>query len=323
MSGEPTDPAGAEGGRAASRVRPCSTYSIVALDSAGGHMGAAVQSHWFSVGSVVPWAEPGSGVVATQAFANVSFGPLGLQLLREGSGAEQALQRLVEGDSGRERRQLAVLGSSGGVAAYTGSECLPVAGHRCGAGYSVQGNILSGDAVLPAMSAAFEGAGGPLAERMLAALEAAEEAGGELRGRQSASLQVVRVAATGKPWEDRLIDLRVEDHPEPLAELRRLLRLFRAYEHMERAEQAMERKDLATARQQYEQARKLCPDGEELLFWEAVVLAGSGRLEEARPLFRRAFRRQEGFREMARRLHAAGQLAVSDAELSGLLEEGR
>jgi uncharacterized Ntn-hydrolase superfamily protein len=193
-------------------IRPCHTYSITALDPETGEMGAAVQSHWFSVGSAVPWAEPGAGVVVTGSFANLSFGLRGLTLLRRGRAAGEVLQALLAEDPGRELRQAAVLDGRGGAAAHTGTRCVPEAGHRVGrsgaGAYSVQANMMASASVWPAMAEAYERALGPLAERMLTALRAAQEEGGDLRGQQSAALVVVRTAATDRPWEDRLVELR-------------------------------------------------------------------------------------------------------------------
>ena len=209
--------------------RPVATYSIVARDPATGTIGVAVQSHWFSVGSVVSFAEAGVGAVATQSFVDPSYGPLGLTLMRTGRTAPEALQALLAGDSGREVRQVGMVDAQGRVATHTGNLCIPAAGGQSGAGYVVQANLMEKPSVWPAMARAFEAARGDLAERMLAALEAAEAEGGDIRGRQSAALVVVKAASTGRPWADRLFDLRVEDHAEPLRELRRLVGLQRAY----------------------------------------------------------------------------------------------
>ncbi len=195
------------------------TYSIVARDEQTGELGVAVQSHWFSVGSIVSWAEAGVGAIATQSFVNVSFGPQGLLLLKKGKSANEVLNELIEKDEGRDFRQLAIIDAKGNVATYTGSKCIEVAEHKIGKNYSVQANMMLNDKVIPAMAQAFENSKGPLAERLIAALKAAQEVGGDIRGQQSASLLVVSGKSTGKIWEDRLIDLRVEDHPQPVEEL--------------------------------------------------------------------------------------------------------
>ncbi|HWQ29053.1 MAG TPA: DUF1028 domain-containing protein, partial [Dehalococcoidia bacterium] len=206
---------------------PAHTYSIVARDPATGALGVAVQSHYFSVGSIVSWAEAGVGAVATQSIANVDYGPRGLALMREGLSASQALSALLENDPGRDVRQVAMVDARGGVAAHTGTRCIPAAGHLSGDGFSVQANLMANDSVWPAMRDAFERSDGELADRLLAALEAAQNAGGDIRGQQSAALLVVSGERSHEPWRGRLFDLRVEDHPEPVAELKRLVRLRR------------------------------------------------------------------------------------------------
>ena len=223
------------------------TYSIVAFDPETGDMGVAVQSHWFSVGTVVSWGEGGVGVIATQSFVNVSFGPRGLELLRNGKTPQEVVDELIKGDEGREFRQLAVLDAKGNAASFTGKKCIQPAGNIVGNGFSVQANLMSNDKVWPAMAEAFKKSKGPLAERMLVALEAAENAGGDIRGRQSAALLVVRGKSTGKIWEDKLVDLRVDDSAEPLIELKRLLKVHRAYEHMNNGDLAVEKNDMENA----------------------------------------------------------------------------
>jgi uncharacterized Ntn-hydrolase superfamily protein len=293
-------------GTAAAALRPVHTYSIVARDPATGEMGVAVQSHWFSVGTVVTWAEAGVGAVATQSFAEPAYGPRGLDLMQTGLSAEDALRALLQGDSGREVRQVAFLDATGRVAAHTGTKCIEWAGHRTGAGYSVQANLMRNDRVVPAMAEAFEKSEGMLAERLVAALEAGERAGGDIRGSQSAALLVVAAEGTGRPWADRLVDIRVEDHADPVGEIRRLLTVHRAYEHMNRGDAAMEKGDLADARAEYETAARLVPDNPEMLFWYAVTLATSGALEESLPIFRRVFQADETWRETSKRLQKPG-----------------
>jgi uncharacterized Ntn-hydrolase superfamily protein len=222
-------------------LRPVHTFSIVARDPATGEMGVAVQSHWFSVGSNVAWAEAGVGAVATQSFIDPSYGRGGLELMRGGASAEEALKTLLARDEGRDVRQVAMVDARGRVAAHTGAKCIEAAGDRVGKDYSVQANLMSNGRVWPAMASAFESARGDLADRMLAALDAAQAAGGDIRGRQSAALVVVKAESTGKPWADRVFDLRVDDSAEPLKELRRLVRLQRAYNHMNAGDAAVER----------------------------------------------------------------------------------
>lgn len=293
---------------AAAAERPVATYSIVARDPATGELGVAVQSHWFSVGSIVSWAEGGVGAVATQSFVEPSYGPLGLALMRAGKSAPEALAALLAADPNRDVRQVAMIDTAGRVAAHTGARCIAAAGHATGAAFSVQANMMDNDRVWPAMKAAYEAAQGDLADRLLAALDAAEAAGGDIRGRQSAAILVVRPVASGKPWADRRIDLRVEDHPQPLVELRRLLTLARAYERMNRGDELATESKWSEASAEYAAAAAMAPHIVELPFWHAATLAAAGRLEEARPLFADVFAREPKWRELVRRLPAAGLL---------------
>jgi uncharacterized Ntn-hydrolase superfamily protein len=297
------------------RSRPVHTYSIVARDPETGEMGVAVQSHWFSVGTVVTWGEAGVGVVATQAFTNPSFGPEGLELMRQGKGAERAMRSVLRNDPGRNARQVAMLDAKGGVAAHTGRKCIPCAGHLSGAQFSVQANMMLNDRVWPEMAERYERWKGSLAERLLAALEAGEEAGGDIRGRQSAALLVVNGRSTGKIWEDRKVDLRVEDAREPLEELRRLLKVHRAYQHMNMGDEAMEREDMPLAMKHYAAAEALYPRNLEMRFWHAVTLVNNGRWEEAAPIFRRVFARDPDWRELAIRLSRIGVLKTDEEGL--------
>jgi uncharacterized Ntn-hydrolase superfamily protein len=301
--------------RAAAAQRPVSTYSIVAVDAASGEMGVAVQSHWFSVGSVVPWAASGVGAVATQSFVEVSYGPRGLEEMRGGLDAGRALARLVAADAHADVRQVAFVDAKGGVAAHTGTRCIPHAGHRTGPGYSVQANLMLSAEVPDAMAEAFESARGPLAERLLAALRAAEAAGGDVRGRQSAALVVVRLEPTAAPWTDRLVDLRVEDHERPLAELDRLLRLHRAYGLMNRGDEALASGEMKSALALYAAAEEMFPENHEFVFWHAVTLVTNGRADEALPLFARAFRMNPSWMLVVPRLVEKGHLP-EDADLS-------
>ena len=288
--------------------RPVHTYSIVARDPATGELGVAVQSHWFSVGSTVPWAEAGVGAVATQSFVDPSYGKLGLDLMRAGRSAPDALKGLLVADDGREVRQVAMVDAEGRVVAHTGAKCILAAGHHVGVGFSVQANLMRNDRVWPAMARAFEGAKGNLAERMLAALEAAEAVGGDIRGKQSAAILVVSGKPTGKPWLDRLYDLRVEDSPAPLPELRRLVKLQTAYNLMNDGDLAVERKDDAGALKAYAAAGALVPDNAEMVFWHAVALVNMKRVDEALPLFRKVFKMDPAWAELTPRLRKAGLL---------------
>ncbi len=297
------------GGPAPARpTRPVHTYSIVARDERTGELGVAVQSHWFAIGPLVPWAEAGVGAVATQSFVDPSYGPLGLALMKAGRSGPDTLRGLLAADENREVRQVAILDVRGEVAAHTGSKCIPMAGHHVGRGYSVQANLMLDARVWPAMSEAFEKSRGDLAERMLAALEAAQAAGGDIRGKQSAALIVVAGKASGKPGQDRPFDLRVDDHPEPVAELRRLARLQRAYNLMNEGDLAVERKDAEGALRAYAGAEALVPDNAEMAFWHAVALVNMKRVDESLPLFRRAFAADPHWRDLAPRLIGAGLL---------------
>ena len=282
------------------------TFSIVARDPQTGEMGVAVQSHYFSVGPSVPWAEAGVGAVATQSLVLVDYGPDGLALMKKGRTAQQALDQLVKADSGRAGRQVAMVDARGNVAAWTGAGCIPDAGNHSGAQYSVQANLMANDKVWPAMAKAYESAKGDLAERMLRALEAAQAAGGDIRGRQSAAIVVVRTKSSGKPWADRVMDLRVEDSPEPIKELRRLVRLRRAYNLEDAGDNAISAKRPDEALKMYEQAMTLAPDVVELQFWAAVSMYTNDRESEALKLFHRVFEREARWVPLVPRLAKAG-----------------
>lgn len=296
------------------------TYSIVAYDSVTGDIGVAVQSHWFSVGTVVCWGEAGVGVIATQSFVNVSFGPRGLELLKKGLTPQQVIDELLKSDEGREFRQLAVLDAKGNAAAFTGKNCIQPAGHIIGKGYSVQANLMLNDKVWPAMAKAFENSKGSLAERMLEALEAAENSGGDIRGKQSAALLVFTGKPTGKIWEDKLVDLRVDDSPEPLVELRRLLKVHRAYEHMNRGDLAVEKNDMETAMKEYTAAMEMFPENLEMKYWTAVTLANNGKFNEALKLFKEVFSKDEKWKILTPRLIPNGLLKVKQEELDKIMK---
>ena len=295
------------------------TFSIVARDAATGELGVAVQTHWFAVGRRVPWAEAGVGAIATQSFTNPALGSDGLRMLKQGKSASEVLAALLAADEGRAVRQVGIVDAAGRVAAWTGESCIPAAGHLLGDGFAVQANLMANDRVWPAMATAFRAAESPLAERMLAALEAAQAEGGDIRGRQSAALVVVAPEATGKVWEERRVDLRVDDSAEPLAELARLLRLHRAYEHMNRGDEAMEADDVARALREYGAAEDLFPEHLEMRFWHAVALANEGLVEQALPIFDAVFARDPNWRELAHRLPAVGLLGVSPQDLARIV----
>jgi uncharacterized Ntn-hydrolase superfamily protein len=299
--------------------RPVHTYSIVARDSVTGELGVAVQSHWFSVGPVVPWARAGVGAVATQSLVLVSYGPLGLDLMEQGMSAREAREKLVDEDSHASVRQVAMIDRDGNVAAHTGDSCIAHASHRTGAGYSVQANMMLTGRVPAAMAAAYESAEGDLAERMIAALEAAESAGGDIRGRQSAAILVVRAVPSDEPWSDVIMDLRIEDHPQPVEELRRLVRLARAYEFENLGDEAMAGGDLAAAMEAYGEAAKLAPDNLELAFWQGVSLINVGRDDEGISIITPVIERDPNWKELLGRLPRSGLLRADGARLEKIM----
>lgn len=307
----------------ASCVRPVSTYSIVARDAKTGELGVAVQSHWFSVGPIVPWAEPGVGAVATQSLVDPAYGPLGLELMRVGRAAPDALKGLLASDPRPEVRQVAMIDAAGRVAAHTGDKCIPMAGHVVDeAGqFSVQANLMEKDTVWGAMAEAYRRSEGDLAERLLAALEAAERERGDIRGRQSAALLIVRAEPSGKPWEDRRFDLRVEDHAEPVRELRRLVQIQRAYHHMNAGDLAIEKSDFEAANREYSRAAELAPEITEIPFWQAVTLASSGKAEESLPIFKRVFARERRWVELVPRLARVGLMPDDPKLLEQILAQ--
>jgi uncharacterized Ntn-hydrolase superfamily protein len=300
-------------------LRPVATYSIVARDPTTGELGVAVQSHWFGVGAIVPFAEAGVGAVATQSFVDPSYGPLGLELLRAGRTAPEALAGLLEADPHPDVRQVAIIDAAGRVAAHTGENAIIAAGHHTGENFSVQANLMGRETVWPAMAAAFEAARGDLAERMLAALEAAQAEGGDIRGRQSAALVVVSGKPTGRPWVDRVFDLRIEDHAEPLEELRRLLLLARAYREMNAGDEAMTVNDVDAAVARYDAAATMVPESAEMVYWAGITLASVGRVDEALPRLERAYAADPGWAVLTARLPEAGLLPDDPALLSRLL----
>ena len=295
-------------------TRPVSTYSIVARDAETGQLGVAVQSHWFSVGSIVSWAEPGVGAVATQSFVEVSYGPLGLELMRAGKSAEQALRSLLAGDEFTSVRQVAMVDAEGNVAVHTGEDAIIEACDRKGEAFSVQANLMLNATVCDAMFAAYTSTEGDLAERLMSALEAAQAEGGDIRGKQSAAILVVSDDRSQPAWSGRIIDLRIEDHPEPITEMRRLLTLARAYNYMNEGDEHMTVGDVPAAVEAYSDARELAPDSHEMVFWTAATLAGTGNLDEALPLFKRAFEMWPDWRTLVPRLPASG-LLPDDQEL--------
>lgn len=284
------------------------TYSIVARDATTGELGVAVQSHYFCVGAIVPWAEAGIGAVATQAFAEPGYGPRGLALMRAGLAAPIALAALVQSDDMRARRQVACIDAAGRVAVHTGDRCIAAAGHATGDGVTVQANMMRSDRVWRAMLEAYHAADGALVDRLLTALDAAEAEGGDLRGRQSAALVVVAATGSGQAWQDRQYDLRVDDSADPLGDLRRLVTIRRAYLHMDDAETRETAGDVEGALASFEAARALLGGNDEAAFWSAVLTADSGRVDEARAVIREISEREPGWGDLVLRLPDAGLL---------------
>lgn len=296
------------------------TFSIVARDPETGEMGVAVQSHWFSVGTSVSWAEAGVGAVATQSFTNKSFGIRGLNLLRIGLTAQQALDSLLKDDEGRQVRQVAIIDNKGNVATHTGKGCIDYASHIQGNNFSVQSNMMLTDKVPSAMADAFEKSKGkPLAERMILALEAAQKAGGDIRGKQSAAIIVVPAKSEGKPWDERTIDLRVDDNAEPIKELHRLYNVQIAYQHMNNGDLAVEKNDMPKAMSEYNAAMKMFPQNLEMQYWTAITLANNKQIDKALPVLKRVFDKDSNWKELTRRLPKVNLLTVSDADLKKIL----
>jgi uncharacterized Ntn-hydrolase superfamily protein len=324
------------------QTRPVNTFSIVARDPQTGQIGVAVQSHWFAVGQIVPWAEAGVGAVATQSFVDPSYGQLGLDLLRTGKSAPDALRGLLSGDPSCEVRQVAMIDANGNVATFTGAHDIQAAGGvaggatgakplACGTAggmfstghdFSAQANLMSNETIWPSMAKAYAESTGDLADRLLAALDAAQTAGGDIRGKQSAALIVVSGKSSGKRWQDEIFNLRVDDNPTPLVELRRLVALQRAYNHMNAGDLAIEHNDNEGALREYSAAEKIAattagiPQSRyaEMIYWHAVALVNMKRVDESLPLFARAFEMEPGWRELTPRLRPSG-LLPDDAKL--------
>jgi uncharacterized Ntn-hydrolase superfamily protein len=303
--------------------RPVNTYSIVARDSINGQLGVAVQSHWFSVGPIVPWAEAGVGAVATQSFVDPAYGPLGLELMRMGYSAQDALTALLAADENLAVRQVAMVDVKGNVAVHTGENCIFAAGHQQGKQYSAQANLMEKPSVWKAMAISYETSNGDLAERLLCALEAAEKEGGDIRGRQSAAILVVSDKSTNKIWQDRLFDLRVEDHPEPVKELRRLVQLQRAYLKLNEGDECVTKGNIKDALKAYQQALALVPDeatNGEAAFWVGITLIGEERQKEAIPYLQRAYLQDKRWAELIKRLPASGLLPDDNILIDKFIE---
>ena len=302
------------------KSNPVSTYSIVAYDEPTGQFGVAVQSHWFSVGAIVPWAKAGVGAVATQSFVKVEYGPDGIALMETGKSAKEALNQLISKDSGQAVRQVAMIDNKGSVAAHTGENCIYAAGHKIGKNYSVQANLMEKETVWDAMAKAFENAEGALATRMMASLEAAENEGGDIRGKQSAAMLIVTGQPTGLPWEDIVMDIRVDDSRYPLKELKRLIRIHTAYQHANKGDHYLEINEVEKALVEYGLASELYPENPELPYWSAVTMVGLGKLSKALPIFSKVFKEEPRLRMMTPRIVDAGLLPKDEYILKLIME---
>ena len=296
------------------------TYSIVAKDANTGEMAVGVQSHWFSVGTLVSWGKSGVGVVATQSFVNPSYGPNGIELMENGVSAEEALKNLTDKDEGRDFRQAAMLDVNGSVNAFTGEKCIESAGHFVGENFSVQANMMLNDKVIPAMKKAFQDNSNlPLAERIIKVFEAAESVGGDIRGKQSAALIVVGAEKTSNVWEDKKIDLRVDDSSNPIKEIKRLLKVHRAYDHMNKGDLAIEENDMDKALSEYGKAQVLFPENHEMSFWKAIALLNNGKKEAARPILKKVFKENPNWKKLIYRLPKSGLILMKFKELDSYL----
>ena len=296
------------------------TYSIVARDSVTGNIGVAVQSHWFSVGSVVTYGKAGVGVVATQSFVNPSYGPKGLALMEQGLSPQQALDVLLANDTGEMFRQVAFLNTKGEVSTHTGSSCIEAAGHRQGKNFSVQANMMLNNTVWDAMANAFEKTKGDLSDRMIAALKAAQSEKGDIRGSQSAAILIVKDKATENSWEDIVMDLRVEDHANPVAELERLVKVQKAYDFMNKGDLAMEAGDSKMAESLYLNAQNLFPDNLEMKYWYAINLLNNKEFEKAHPILKSIFNQDMIWKTLTSRIVKNKLLIISEEELAKVMK---
>lgn len=295
------------------------TFSIIAYDAETGELGGAVQSHWFAVGTVVLWGEAGVGMVATQSFTNPGYGPEGLALLKAGVVPKSVVDRMTKQDEGRDVRQLAVINAKGEAAAFTGRRCVPHAGHLVGSTYSVQANMMLTAEVWPAMARAFETTKGALADRLMAAMDAAQAAGGDFRGKQSAAMLVLSGSPTGRVWEDRKVDIRVDDSKDPLAELRRLLGLHHGYELVQEGDDELMKGSMKSALTKYSEADRFFAENEEMAFWHAALLSSLGQFEEALPLFRKVFATNPNWKKFTPDLARLGHLKIEKQDLERLM----
>jgi uncharacterized Ntn-hydrolase superfamily protein len=287
------------------------TYSIVARDRKTGELGVAVQSHYFSVGSAVTWARAGVGAVATQASTETLYGPMGLELMAAGKTASEALSALLRADAKSETRQVAMVDSKGRVATHTGSKCIPQAGHAVGEGMSCQGNIMKSRQVWTQMEHRFEERHDlPLPERLVAALEAGEDAGGDLRGKRSAAILVVAADVKASQWDGRLVDLRVEDHPEPVPELRRLLRYKRGYEWVSKGDDLLTSEKYEEAMRAYRKGIELVPEVLELRYWVGLSMLKTREKAKGIEMLTAVFREDPSWTKLTRGMIRTGVFSV-------------
>ncbi len=298
------------------------TFSIIAKDTITGEIAVAVQSHWFSVGTTVSWAEGGVGAVATQSFANRDFGPEGLRHMKDGMSANAVLDKLINEDEGKDFRQVGIVDNNGNIAVFTGDRCLDEAGHISGNNYAIMANLMENDSVWHKMDAAYQaGAAKPLAERVIDALKAGQEAGGDLRGKQSAAMKIVNGKSSKKPWNDVVVDLRVDDHPDPIAELERLYHVHKGFQYMNRGDLAAEAADVEAAVSAYESAEELLPDNLEPKFWHAVMLYNNQDDEKAKPLLHEVFTQDKNWAVLFQRLPKSGLLKLSEEEVQAIVAD--
>ncbi len=301
-------------------LHPVNTYSIVAYDSATGQFGAAVQSHWFKVADVI-WVEPGIGAVATQSLVDFAYGPLGIEMMKNGKTAKQALDGLLASDPQNAVRQVAMIDINGNVVAHTGDKCIAEAGHRIGNNYSVQANLMLKATVWDAMAVAFENAQGDLADRLMAALEAAQGEGGDIRGMQSAAMVVVSGNPTGMSWKDQIVDIRVDDSPEPLKELKRLLNITKAYDYMNKGDDFIAVGKFDEAGKAYSKAAEMAPGNAEIMFWQAVTLVTVGEVERSLGIFKDVFKIDKNWRILIPRLVDSELLPNDDKIIKQIMDQ--
>jgi len=296
------------------------TYSIVARDRQTGEIGVAVQSHYFSVGSVVTWAKAGVGAVATQSIVEPSYGPLGLELMAAGKSAGEALEALLQVDKKAEYRQVAMVDSKGGVAVHTGSRCMPHAGHTFGEQFSCQANLMRNDSIWGAMKESYiKNEGAPLAERLVEALQAGEDAGGDVRGKQSAAILAVSGETQRNQWEGRIMDLRVEDSPSPISELRRLVRYKRGYDWVDKGDTYLASQDYPNALKAYRKGLDLVPEVDELRYWVGLSYLATDEKEKGKQLLREVFSKDAAWVQLTRDLLRTQVIPLDSSTLRELV----